>query len=91
MSAYGLRVNRAAQEHVRSRLARLAAVEEAVATGSVVESAYEALAEAPSMLVVASLDDVTLSPRRPNLPGAASRPNWSIALPRTLEQLRRDA
>ena len=91
MSAYGLRVNRAAQEHVRSRLARLAAVEEAVATGSVVESAYAALAEAPSMLVVASLDDVTLSPRRPNLPGAASRPNWSIALPRTLEQLRRDA
>jgi len=40
--------------------------------------------------VVATLDDANLAERRPNLPGDLARPNWSIPLPRTLEQLRRD-
>jgi 4-alpha-glucanotransferase len=39
---------------------------------------------------VATLDDAALAERRPNLPGAVDRPNWSIPLPRTLEQLRKD-
>ncbi|MGA8665719.1 MAG: 4-alpha-glucanotransferase, partial [Candidatus Dormiibacterota bacterium] len=56
----------------------------------VVERAYAALARAPSRLVVATLDDAAMAVRRPNLPGDVDRPNWSIPLPRTLEQLRRD-
>ncbi len=56
----------------------------------VVERAYAALGEAPSRLLVATLDDASLATRRPNLPGAVERANWSIPLPRTLEQLRRD-
>jgi 4-alpha-glucanotransferase len=39
---------------------------------------------------VATLDDAAMAVRRPNLPGDVARPNWSIPLPRTLEQLRRD-
>jgi 4-alpha-glucanotransferase len=56
----------------------------------VVERAYDALGTAPSRLIVATLDDAALAERRPNLPGAVGRPNWSIPLPRTLEQLRED-
>jgi 4-alpha-glucanotransferase len=56
----------------------------------VIERAYAALGRAPSRLVVATLDDATMAVRRPNLPGDLDRPNWSIPLPRTLEQLRRD-
>jgi 4-alpha-glucanotransferase len=55
-----------------------------------VELAYRALAGAPSRLVAATLDDAAAALRRPNLPGALGRPNWSIPLPRTIEQLRRD-
>ena len=55
-----------------------------------VERAYAALGRAPSRLVVATLDDASLAERRPNMPGDVARPNWSIPLPRTLEQLRRD-
>jgi 4-alpha-glucanotransferase len=56
----------------------------------VVERAYEALGTAPSRFVVATLEDAALAERRPNLPGVVDRPNWSIPLPRTLEQLRDD-
>ena len=55
-----------------------------------IERAYAALGRAPSRLVVATLDDASLAERRPNMPGDVARANWSIPLPRTLEQLRRD-
>ena len=56
----------------------------------VIERAYAALGRAPSRLVVATLDDACQAERRPNMPGDVARANWSIPLPRTLEQLRRD-
>ena len=37
-----------------------------------------------------ALDDALAEPERPNIPGADGlRPNWSLALPVTLEQLER--
>ena len=90
MEAGGRPVNREAELGVRRRLQRLARVEDTAPADLVVERAYEALAGAPSRLVVATLDDASLAVRRPNLPGVTDRPNWSIPLPRTLEQLRMD-
>ena len=69
---------------------RLAGVSDSDPAALVVERAYAALGTAPSRLLVATLDDASLAVRRPNLPGVFERPNWSIPLPRTLEQLRRD-
>ena len=86
----GRRVNRRAELGVRRRLQRLAGVSDGDPAPLVVERAYAALGRAPSRLVVATLDDASLAIRRPNLPGDLHRPNWSIPLPRTLEQLRRD-
>ena len=90
MRAFGVEPNVAAERRVRRRLRRLADSGEGAAVGRVVERAYAALSAAPSMLVVAALDDAASSARRPNMPGAMARPNWSLPLPRTLEQLRRD-
>jgi 4-alpha-glucanotransferase len=90
MESTGRPVNRTAEINVRRRLKRLADVADDAPAPAVVERAYAALGRAPSRLVVATLDDASLALRRPNLPGDLARPNWSIPLPRTLEQLRRD-
>jgi 4-alpha-glucanotransferase len=90
MEATGRPFNRVAELGVRRRLRRLAGADDSDPTSLVVERAYAALARAPSRLVVATLDDACLAERRPNMPGDTVRPNWSIPLPRTLEQLRRD-
>lgn len=90
LEATGRPVNRRAELGVRRKLRRLAGVNDGDPAPLVVERAYAALARAPSRLVVATLDDAGLAERRPNMPGDVARPNWSIPLPRTLEQLRRD-
>jgi 4-alpha-glucanotransferase len=90
LEATGRRFNRRAELGVRRKLCRLAGVSDGDPASLVVERAYAALARAPSRLVVATLDDASLAERRPNMPGDVARPNWSIPLPRTLEQLRRD-
>jgi 4-alpha-glucanotransferase len=90
MESGGRQVNRNAELGVRRKLQKLTGAADGDSTAVVVERAYAALATAPSRLVVATLDDATLAERRPNLPGVLDRPNWSIPLPRTLEQLRRD-
>jgi 4-alpha-glucanotransferase len=46
------------------------------------------LAEAPSMIVTAALDDLVGAEHRPNLPGTIDEhPNWRIPLPVPLDQL----
>ncbi len=79
-------------ETARRRLRRLTGLPRNASPAAVAESAYAALARAPSVLIAATLDDAALAERRPNLPGASeARHNWCIPLPRTVEQLRRDA
>jgi 4-alpha-glucanotransferase len=49
---------------------------------------YRALAEAPSMVVTATLEDALGVVERPNLPGSGSgRANWSLALPSSVEEI----
>jgi 4-alpha-glucanotransferase len=50
---------------------------------------YRALATAPSKILLATLDDALLVLEQPNMPGTIrSWPNWCLALPKTLEELR---
>jgi 4-alpha-glucanotransferase len=90
MESGGRAVNREAELGLQRRLRRLTGSAEGASAPLVVERAYQALGTAPSRLIVATLDDAALAERRPNLPGSVDRPNWSIPLPRTLEQLRED-
>jgi 4-alpha-glucanotransferase len=49
---------------------------------------YAYLAQAPSAVLVASLNDALTVEERPNMPGTISEwPNWSIGLPKSIESL----
>ncbi len=75
---------------LRARLAPLVAPGAEV--GDVVLAAHRTLAATPSVLAAATLEDAVLVEQRPNLPGttAEQSPNWSMALPRTLDEIRAD-
>jgi 4-alpha-glucanotransferase len=52
-----------------------------------VDRAHELLAQAPALLLSATLDDAVAEERRPNMPGTTDRPNWSLPLPVPVEDL----
>jgi 4-alpha-glucanotransferase len=58
----------------------------------VVVRTYERLAGAPSMVVAATLEDALLVEERPTVPGTTNdeRPNWSVPLPKPLEEIEQD-
>ena len=90
LTALGVPINQPAEARLRRRLKRFAAVGERTMVDEVIVRAYQALSAAPSRLVLATLDDAAAAERRANIPGTLMRPNWSIPLPRSLEQLQRD-
>ncbi len=61
----------------------------AASTDDLIAGVHRALGRAPSMVLSATLDDALAVARRPNMPNTTSsqRPNWSIALPLSIEQL----
>ncbi len=75
----------------RERLRAATGVAPSTPVPDVVVAAHEALAEAPSTVVLGSLDDACAAVLRPNLPGTIDeRPNWRIPLPLTLEEIEAD-
>jgi 4-alpha-glucanotransferase len=69
-------------------LAVLTGLAEGAPTAAVIEAAHRRLAEAPSVLVVATLEDALGVAERPNTPGTSvERRNWSLALPEPLERM----
>jgi 4-alpha-glucanotransferase len=70
-----------------SLLAHLPGLAEDATAEQAVEQAHRLLAQAPSLLLSATLDDAVGEPRRPNMPGADDRPNWSLPLPVLVEDL----
>jgi 4-alpha-glucanotransferase len=79
----------AAQAVLRKRLRRLAGVADGGSAEDAVLGVYAALAEAPSAVLMATLEDVLLVERRPNLPGTTADrwPSWRMRLPATVEQI----
>jgi 4-alpha-glucanotransferase len=70
-----------------SLLEHLPGLDEDATPEDAVERAHELLARAPSTLLSATLDDALGEVRRPNMPGATDRPNWSLPLPVPVEDL----
>lgn len=88
LRAVGVKTNDEGTRLMRDRLAAMAGLTEAADPGEVVVRAHRLLAEAPSVLVTATLEDALAVPERPNIPGTTTeRPNWSLALPVPLETL----
>ena len=84
----GLEVNEEGLAEQLERLCRWLGVSASASVDEVIEGAYRLLAEAPSAVVMATLEDVLGVEERPNLPGTIDeRPNWSIPLPLTLEEI----
>jgi 4-alpha-glucanotransferase len=75
---------------MRAKLQKLARAED-IDVEAVIEAAYGSLAQAPCRVVIATLEDALRVERRPNIPGTTfERPNWSMSLPRTIEELEED-
>ncbi|MCF6508263.1 4-alpha-glucanotransferase [Blastococcus sp. MG754426] len=70
-----------------SLLAHLPGLSDDASVEQAVERAHQLLAQAPSLLLSATLDDAVGEQRRPNMPGADDRPNWSLPLPVAVEDL----
>jgi 4-alpha-glucanotransferase len=84
----GLDPNDTGIKTLRDKLKRLGSLAEDSPVETVIEATYRALARAPSRVLLATLDDAIAVPERPNLPGTIKEwPNWSLALPLTLEEL----
>ncbi|HEV3225490.1 MAG TPA: 4-alpha-glucanotransferase [Acidimicrobiales bacterium] len=80
-----------ADADLEDRLVALTGLPTSASPGQVVVAAHQRLAEAPSVIVMATLDDALCVEERPNLPGTTTeRPNWSLALPEPLEALTQD-
>ena len=87
----GLQPNEAAIREIRDRLGAMAGLDHDAPVTEVIERTYRLLADAPSAIITATLDDALAVEERPNMPATSTeRPNWSIALPLSLEALEKD-
>jgi 4-alpha-glucanotransferase len=91
-AAAGLRPDPDGLELMRGRIAAAGGLRDDADPADVVLAAHRALAAAPPALVAATLEDALLVHERPNQPGtvASQRPNWSVALPKPIEEIARD-
>lgn len=88
----GMEPDDTSNAQVRRRLASLAGLDDVNPTvDRVIEAVHAALAQAPALLVTATLDDALAVQERPNMPGTTTEwPSWSIALPCDLESIQAD-
>ena len=87
----GVEADPGTAEALRDRLREWSGLPADASVGDVVVATHRLLAEAPSAVVLAGLEDALAVARRPNLPGTVDeRPNWRQALPRPLEALGED-
>jgi 4-alpha-glucanotransferase len=91
-AAVGIRSNVEGTEALRAQLRTLTGLADDARPDAVSLAVHRRLAEAPSVLIAATLDDALGVAERPNLPGtkADRRPNWSLALPEALGQIESD-
>lgn len=84
----GMKPNVESTNQIVKRLRKNIGVNDDAPMEEVIARIYARLAKAPSMLLAASLDDALAVEERPNMPGTTTQwPNWSIALPETLEAI----
>jgi 4-alpha-glucanotransferase len=89
----GLKPNVEGTKETRTNLQHITGTDDDSPVEEVIWKAYAELAKAPSMVVIASVEDGLKVEKRPNLPGTLTdvRPNWSMPLPKSLEEIEQDA
>jgi 4-alpha-glucanotransferase len=83
----GMVPNEGSTAQLLARLREWTGCAESAPVTEVVQRVHALLADAPSMLVTATLDDALGVEERPNYPGTTGGTNWSLALPATLDEL----
>jgi 4-alpha-glucanotransferase len=84
----GLEPNEEGTLRIRQRLSAWTGLDSDASSEDAIQQAYRLLGTAPSAIVSATLDDALAVEDRPNIPGTTAEwPNWSLALPRSLEEL----
>jgi len=87
-----LHPNEEATEATRTFLADQADLPSEAPPEDVALAAYRSLARTPCLLLTGTLDDALAVEERPNMPGTTDQwPNWSIALPVSLEDIEQRA
>ncbi|SFO53102.1 4-alpha-glucanotransferase [Geodermatophilus obscurus] len=84
---YGTGTDEELERGRETLLGRLPGLKKKAKPDKAVKRAHELLAQAPSLLLSATLDDALAVERRPNVPGTTDRPNWSLPLPVPVEEL----
>jgi 4-alpha-glucanotransferase len=82
----GLEPNEEGTLKIRQRLGAMTGSTDETPVEEVITRAYELLAQAPSAVVTATLEDALAVEERPNIPGTTEG-SWSLALPESLETL----
>ena len=86
----GLHPNTAGLQAIRQRLQAMTGLPDTAAGEEVVLRTHQLLAEAPSAMIMATLEDALAVAERPNMPNTTAEwPNWSRALPCPLEAIER--
>jgi 4-alpha-glucanotransferase len=84
--AAGLDADEDATRRLRDLLVEQGGIGPRAPATEAIAAAYRLLAEAPSLLRAATIEDAVAEPVRPNIPGTEQRPNWSRALGVPLEE-----
>src|SRR6185436_14621407 len=87
----GLEPNEAALADIRERLTVLTGLPRNADIAEVIERVHERIADAPSLIVTATLEDALSVVERVNMPSTTNErwPNWSLGLPGGLDALER--
>jgi 4-alpha-glucanotransferase len=86
----GLNANISGSQRILARLRRRLNLKSGAKPADAIAKTYELLNTAPSRLLTATLDDALAVEERPNMPGTTTAwPNWSLALPASLEQIQK--
>ena len=86
----GMAPNEASTAALRDRVVSWTGLPADAPVTSVSQRVHELLAEAPSAILTATLDDAVGVEERPNYPGTTAATNWSVALPVSLEDIETD-
>ena len=82
----GLEPNEEGTLKIAERLSAMTGITDETPVEEVITRTYELLAQAPSAIVTATLEDALAVEQRPNIPGTTET-SWSLALPESLETL----
>jgi 4-alpha-glucanotransferase len=84
----GLNPDESANERFREKLRHTSNLAADADVTLAITSTFEQLAQAPSAIVLASMEAASVTAERPNMPGAEGKyPNWSLALPLSFEDI----